>query len=52
MMSKEEMLREGIDSPDVADGFALTFARADVPPALREQQYEVLEDPPDHDPYF
>src|SRR3989344_1103984 len=50
MMSKEEMLREGIDSPDVADGFALTFARADVPPALREQQYEVLEDPPDPDP--
>jgi hypothetical protein len=29
MMSKEEMLREGIDSPDVADAFAMTFVSRD-----------------------
>lgn len=29
MMSKEEMLREGIDSPDVADAFAMTFVRSE-----------------------
>ena len=27
IMSKDEMLRNGIDSPDFADAFALTFAR-------------------------
>lgn len=53
IMSKEEMLREGIDSPDVADSLALTFARSDVPPALRAQQQEsqVDEEDPDEDPY-
>jgi len=29
MMSKEEMLREGIDSPDVADALAMTFVSRD-----------------------
>lgn len=29
IMSKEEMLKRGIESPDVADALALTFARAD-----------------------
>lgn len=51
IMSKEEMLKEGIDSPDAADSFALTFARADLPPAYREQQ-ESFEIPvPELDPY-
>lgn len=52
IMSKEEMLKEGIDSPDVADGLSLTFARADLPPAYREQQeaFEVPISSPD--PYY
>lgn len=29
IISKEELLRNGIDSPDVADAFALTFARSE-----------------------
>ena len=40
IMSKEEMLREGIDSPDIADAFSMTFARPDVAPALKEQHQE------------
>lgn len=31
IMSKEEMLKNGIDSPDVADALSLTFARPDEP---------------------
>jgi len=31
IMSKEEMLQEGIDSPDVADALAMTFARQESP---------------------
>ena len=31
MMSKEEMLKEGIDSPDVADALSMTFYSIDVP---------------------
>ena len=53
IMSKEEMLREGIDSPDIADAFVMTFARADLAPALRaqlEQSSTPLEEPND-DPY-
>jgi len=34
IMSKEEMLREQIDSPDVADSFAMTFASSEPIPAL------------------
>src|SRR3990167_776591 len=52
IMSKEEMLREGIDSPDVADSLALTFARPDVPPVLRAQQEAQVSEPePEMDPY-
>lgn len=51
IMSKEEMLKEGIDSPDVADGFSLTFARADLPPAYKEQQTAIEMPVPEFDPY-
>lgn len=53
ILSKEDMLREGIDSPDVADAFVMTFARPDIPPALREQLEQnagPVEEPND-DPY-
>jgi len=43
IMSKQEMLREGVDSPDVADAFAMTFARTDTPPAYQEQP-RIVED--------
>lgn len=36
IMSKEEMLKNGIDSPDVADSFAMTFARGETLPADKE----------------
>jgi len=45
MMSKQEMLMEGIDSPDVADAFSMTFARADIPPAYQEQPSVAEGDP-------
>jgi hypothetical protein len=32
LMSKEEMAKDGIPSPDCADAWALTFRTADVPP--------------------
>lgn len=32
MMSKEDMLKEGTESPDVADAFAMTFVTDDIPP--------------------
>ncbi len=51
IMSKEEMLREGIDSPDVADAFSMTFATVDVPPAYREQEAEVIQEEVNPDPY-
>lgn len=52
LMSKEEMLREGIDSPDVADAFAMTFARPDVAPALRAQmEQDYPEEEVNDDPY-
>jgi len=51
IMSKEEMLRDGIDSPDVADALALTFARQDLPPAYREEQSSPQTAPPRDDPY-
>ncbi|MCR4306307.1 MAG: hypothetical protein NUV73_04465 [Candidatus Daviesbacteria bacterium] len=52
MMSKEEMLREAIDSPDVADAFALTFARYDsnLTPAYT-QEAQVYVQPVNPDPY-
>jgi hypothetical protein len=51
IMSKQEMLREGIDSPDIADAFSMTFAKADIPPAYKEQQQEVVEEEVNPDPY-
>ncbi len=53
MMSKQEMLQLGIDSPDVADALSTTFARADIPPAYQEQPSVVENDPREieADPY-
>lgn len=51
IMSKEEMLREGIDSPDIADAFSMTFARTDLPPAYQEQEEEVTQEEVNPDPY-
>lgn len=53
IMSKQEMLREGIDSPDVADALAMTFHRRDTPPAYQEQPAVVEGSPEDTelDPY-
>jgi hypothetical protein len=52
IMSKEEMLKEGIDSPDVADALAMTFARSDLPPVLRQQQDQAGQDEEvNDDPY-
>jgi len=48
IMSKEEMLRNGIDSPDIADSFAMTFAREEDPPEAQEQ---AVVNEPDFDPY-
>jgi hypothetical protein len=36
MMSKEEMLRDGTDSPDVADAFAMTFTRPESLPVYQK----------------
>lgn len=51
IMSKEEMLREGIDSPDIADAFSMTFFKADVPPAYQDKQQEAIEIEIKTDPY-
>ena len=50
IMSKEEMLKEGIDSPDVADSLSLTFATQDIPPSIRDQQAPATARP-NPDPY-
>ncbi len=50
IMSKEEMLREAIDSPDVADAFALTFAHYDSTPAYTQAQQAIVQ-PVNPDPY-
>jgi len=39
IISKEEMLKEGVASPDLADAFAMTFITPDIPP----QDEEVIE---------
>lgn len=51
IMSKEKMLKEGIDSPDVADGLSLTFAKADIPPAFKEQQSDIVTEEVNFDPF-
>ena len=48
---KEEMLKEGIDSPDVADSLSLTFATQDIPPSIRDQQASITPRP-NPDPYL
>lgn len=50
IMSKEEMLKEGVDSPDVADALSLTFAHSDIPPAQSGPK-ERQEAAPTTDPY-
>lgn len=50
IMSKEEMLKEGIDSPDVADSLAMTFATPDIPPSQRDQ-VPTESSAPETDPY-
>lgn len=51
IMSKQEMLKNGIDSPDVADGFSLTFARIDAPPEQRSQAHPEAIQAGSLDPY-
>lgn len=54
IMPKEEMLREGIDSPDVADGLSLTFYNADIAAAIEQTgavQNEEVVTMEDEDPY-
>ncbi len=51
IMSKEEMLREAIDSPDVADSFSLTFVKRDIPPAYQGEQEAPEAEEPQDDPY-
>jgi len=51
IMSKMEMLRNGIDSPDVADSFAMTFARTEEPPAMTKEYSTINIKAPNLDPY-
>ena len=51
IMSKQEMLREGVDSPDVADALSFTFARTQVTPAYQQQEAEVVQEEVNPDPY-
>lgn len=56
IMGKEEMLRHGIDSPDVSDSFVLTFSKKESYPAnsYSDMDYEYPEptDDPYDNPYF
>lgn len=51
MMSKEEMLRDGVDSPDVADAFAMTFARPEPLPEYQRVDHSTTVNPISLDPY-
>jgi hypothetical protein len=51
MMSKEEMLANGVDSPDVADAGSMTFATMETAPADKEYKSNVQETTPNDDPY-
>lgn len=44
IQSKEDMLKEGVESPDVADAIAMTFATADVPLIHDEERGEDKDD--------
>lgn len=37
IMSKQQMLKDGVDSPDIADSLSLTFSKPDLPPSYRQQ---------------
>jgi len=49
IMSKDEMLRNGIDSPDFADAFILTFAK---PEKVESYQPPIEFEVPQFDPYY
>ena len=51
IMSKQEMLANGIESPDIADAFAMTFATMEIPPA-QTQGATFQAAIPNDDPYF
>jgi hypothetical protein len=52
IMSKEEMLKNQIDSPDVADAFSLTFYRGEETPALEHTvNVDTSMNPASLDPY-
>ena len=52
IMSKEEMLRDGIDSPDVADSLMLTFFSNDIPDIILNAVQTIEEvQPKSLDPY-
>lgn len=49
IMSKEEMLKNGIDSPDVADAFVMTFARPEK--VVSSKTSQATGAAPNNDPY-
>lgn len=51
IMPKEEMLKHGIESPDVADALSLTFYKADNYPVHTQQQVQIEVRAPSLDPY-
>lgn len=51
IMSKEEMLKNGIDSPDVADAFSLTFAKPEAPASRQSRRIDTEVSESNDDPY-
>lgn len=51
IMSKEEMLKNGIDSPDIADAFSLTFAKPEQPASKMSRRVETEVSESEDDPY-
>jgi len=52
IMPKEEMLKEGIDSPDVADSLSMTFYSSDMPEVTEQQHIVTTElQVEENDPY-
>jgi hypothetical protein len=52
IMPKEEMLREGVDSPDIADSLSLTFYSHDIPAKVESARVVHTEvDVSSNDPY-
>ncbi len=51
IMSKEEMLKNGVDSPDVADAASLTFAKPDIPATRASKRIETEVAESSDDPY-